>query len=68
MSDDIISGMDSNRKLSAIVTELFVKETKLNVLIVSILNSYFEVPKTIRINATHYFVMKILTKRTPTNS
>ena len=68
MFDDIISGMDSNRKLSAIVTELFVKETKLNVLIVSILNSYFEVPKTIRINATHYFVMKILTKRTPTNS
>ena len=46
MFDNMTSGMESNRKLSAIVTELFVRETKLNVLIVSILNSYFEVPKT----------------------
>ena len=50
--DDMITGMESNKKLSSIVTELFLRRRELNVLIVFISQSYFKVPKTIRLNAT----------------
>ena len=55
--------MESNKTLSPIVTELFLRERKLKILLVFISQSYFNVPKTIRLNATHYFVMKISNKR-----
>ena len=61
--DDLIPDMKSNKKLSAIVTELFLRERKLNILLVFITQSYFKVPKTIRLNATHYFIMKISNKK-----
>ena len=47
--DDMITGMESNKKLSSIVTELFLRRRELNVLIVFISQSYFKVPKTIRL-------------------
>ena len=43
--------------------ELFLRGRKLHVLLVFILQSYSKMPKTIRINSTHYFVMKIPNKR-----
>ena len=55
--------MESNKKLSPIVTELFLRGRKLNISLVFILQSYFKVPNTIRLNATHYFIMKIPNKR-----
>ena len=55
--------MEANEKLSPIVTELFLRERKLNILLVFISQSYFKVPKTVRLNATHYFIMKIPNKR-----
>ena len=55
--------MESNEKLSPIVTELFIRGRKLNISLVFISQSYFKVPKTIRLNATHYFIMKIPNKR-----
>ena len=55
--------MESNKKLNPTVTELFLREKKLNISIVFVPQSYFKVPKTIRLNATHYFVMKIPSKR-----
>ena len=55
--------MESNKKLNPTVTELFLREKKLNISIVFVTQSYFKVPKTIRLNATHYFVMKIPSKR-----
>ena len=61
--DDIIGDIQSNKKLSPIVTELFLRGTKLYILLVFISQSYFEVPKTIKINAINYFTMKILSKR-----
>ena len=61
--DDMIADMESNKKLSPIVTELFLRGTKLNISLVFILRSYFKVPKTIRLNARHYFIMKIPNKR-----
>ena len=55
--------MESNKKLSPKVTELFLRGRKLNISLVFISQSYFKVPKTIRLNATHYFIMKIPNKR-----
>ena len=59
--DDMIADMECNKKLSLIVTELFLRGRKLNISL--ILQSYFKVSKTIRLNATHYFIMKIPNKR-----
>ena len=61
--DDIIADMLSNKKLNPIVTELFVRGRKLNISLVFITQSYFSVPKNIRLNSTHYFIMKIPSKR-----
>ena len=58
--DDMIADILSNEKLNPIVTELFNRERKLNI---SLVFSYFAVPKNIRLDSTHYFVMKILNKR-----
>ena len=40
---------------------MFLRGRKLNIVFIS--QSYFKVPKTIRLNATHYFIMKIPNKR-----
>ena len=63
--DGIIADLGSNKKLSPIVTELFLRVIKLNTLLVFISQSYFKVPKTVTLNATHYhyFIMKIPNKR-----
>ena len=61
--DDMIADMDSNKKLSPKATELFLRGRKLIISLVFILQSSFKVPKTIRLNDTHYFVMKIPNKR-----
>ena len=61
--NDMIADMESNKKLSPIVTELFLRGRKLNISLAFVSKSYFEVPKTIILNATHYFIMKILNKR-----
>ena len=53
----------SNKKLNPILTELFIRGRKLNICLVFITQSYFAVPKNIRLNSTHYFVMKIPNKR-----
>ena len=50
-------------KNNPIVTELFIRERKLNISLVFITQSYFDVAKSIRLNSTHYFVMKIPNKR-----
>ena len=61
--DDLIADMLSNKKLNLIVTELFIRGRKLNISLVFIMQSYFAVPKNVRLNSTHYLVMKILNKR-----
>ena len=52
-----------NKKLSPIITELYIRERKLNISLAFITQSYFAVPKNIRLTSTHYFVMKIPNKR-----
>ena len=61
--DDMIADMINNKKLNPIVTELFIRGRKLNIYIVFITQSYFKVPKDIRLNSTHFFIMKIPNKR-----
>ena len=50
--------MLSNKKRNPIVTELFIRGRKLNISLVYITQSLFAVPKNIRLDSTHYFVMK----------
>ena len=61
--DDMIADVVSNKKLNPIVTQLFIRGRKLNISIVFSTQSYFAVPKNIRLNSTHYFVTKIPSKR-----
>ena len=61
--DDMIADMINNNKLNPIITELFVRGRKLNIYIVFIMQSYFKVPKDVRLNSTHFFMMKISNKR-----
>ena len=55
--------MINNKKLNPVVTELFIKGTKLNISIVFITQSYFKLSKDVRLNSTHFFIMKIPNKR-----
>ena len=61
--DHMIVDMLGNKNLNPKVTELFIREWKLNISLVFITQSYFAVPKNILLNPTHYFVMKIPNKR-----
>ena len=62
MFDDLISAMKYKKKLHNIVTELFLKEKKRNISFALTSQSYFKVPKTIRLNATYLFFQKFLRK------
>ena len=61
--DDMIADMIKNKELNSIVTELFIRGRKLNISLVFITQSYFKVPKNVRNNSTHFFIMKIPNKR-----
>ena len=61
--DDMIADMINSKKLNSIVTELFIRGRKLNISLVFITQSYFKVPKDVRLNTTHFFIMKIPNKR-----
>ena len=61
--DDMIADMINNKKLNSLVTKLFIRGRKLNISLVFITQSYFKVRKDVRLNSTHFFVMKIPNKR-----
>ena len=54
----MIAGIMTNKKFQAIIKELFITCRKLNISLVLITQSYFSVPKDVRLNSTH-FIMKI---------
>ena len=60
--DDIIADMINNKKLNPVVTELFIRGRQLNISIAFITQSYFKVPKDVRLNSTLFF-MKTPNKR-----
>ena len=55
--------MVKNKILNPIITEFFIRSRKLNISIAFVTQSYFEVPKDIRLNSTDIFTMKIPNKR-----
>ena len=61
--DDMIADIMDNRRFQAIIKELFIRCRKLNISLVFITQSYFSVPKDVRLNSTHYLIMKINNKR-----
>ena len=61
--DDMIADIMTNKKFQAIIKELFIRCRKLNISLVFITQSYFFVPKDVRLNSLHYLIMKINNKR-----
>ena len=59
----MIADMINNKKLSSIVTELFIRGRKLNISLAFITQSHVKVPKDVRLNSSHFFIMKIPNKR-----
>ena len=61
--DNMIADVIKNKKLNSIVTELFIRGRKINISFVFITQSYFKVPKYVRLNTTHFFISKVPNKR-----
>ena len=56
--DDMIAGIMTSKQFQAIIKELFIRYRKLNISLVFITKSYFTVPKDVRLNSTHYLILK----------
>ena len=54
----MIADMINKKKLKSIITELFIGGRKLNISLVFITQSYFKVPKDVRLNSTHFFIVE----------
>ena len=61
--DEMIANIMTKRRFQAVIKELFIRCRKLNIALVFITQSYFSVPKDLRLNSTHYLIMKINNRR-----
>ena len=61
--DAIIENIITNKKFLAIIKEVLIRCRKLNSSLAFITQSYFSVPKDVRVYSTHYLIMKINNKR-----
>ena len=61
--DDMVADIMTNKKFQAIIKELFIRCRKVSISHVFNTQSYFFVPKDVRLNSTHYLIMKINNKR-----
>ena len=59
----MIADIMTNKKFQTIIKELFTSCRKLSISLVFITQSYFSVPKDVRLNSTHYLIMKISSNR-----
>ena len=59
----MIADMIHNVKLNSVVTELFIIGRRLNISFAFTIQSYFKVPKDVRLNSSHFFIAKTLSKR-----
>ena len=57
--DDMIADSMTNKKIQAILKELFIGCKKVNISLVFITQSYFSVPKDVKLNSTHYLIKRI---------
>ena len=61
--DDMTADIMANKKFQAIIKELFIRCRKLNISLCFISQSYFSIPKEVRLNSTHYLIMKTHNRR-----
>ena len=61
--DDMISHVMSDKKAQQILKDLFIRCRKLNISLCFLTQSYFSVPKDVRLNCTHYIIFKLNNKR-----
>ena len=61
--DDMIADVIHSKELNSIATELFIRGRKLNISLVFITQTYFKVPKDVRLNTSLFFIAKIPNKR-----
>ena len=59
----MIADTMTNKKLQAIIKQIFIRCRKLNISLAFTTQSYFSVPKAVRLNSTHYLIMKIHNKK-----
>ena len=50
----MITDIKTNKRFQTVIKELFIRGRKLNISLVFIIQSYFPVPKDVRLNTTHY--------------
>ena len=61
--DDMISHFMSDKKAQQILKDLFIRCRKLNISLCFLTQSYFSVPKDVRLNCTHYILFKLNNRR-----
>ena len=59
----MIADMINNKKLNPVAAELFIRGRKSKISIAFIVQSCFKVPKEVRLNTTHFCIMKIPNKK-----
>ena len=57
--DNMVADIMTNKRFLAVINEWFIRCRKLNISLVFITQSYFSVSKDVRLNSTHYFIIKI---------
>ena len=60
---DMFADIMTNKKIQAIITELFIRCRKSNISLVFLTQSYLSVPKEVRLNSTHYLILKIYSRK-----
>ena len=63
----MIADIMANKKFQSLIKELFVRCRKLNISLVFFTQFYFSVPKDLRLNSTHYLIMKINNRKESQN-
>ena len=61
--DDMISHVMSDKKAQQVLKDLFIRCRKLNISLCFLTQSYFSVPKDVRLNCTHHIIFKLNNKR-----
>ena len=56
---EMIADIMTNKKIGDIIKELFIRCIKVNISLVFVIQSYFSAPKDMRLNSTHYLIMRI---------
>ena len=61
--DNRITDINTNKRFQSVVSELLIRCRKLNISLVFNTQACFPVPNDVRLNSTHYLIMKIHKKR-----